>query len=319
VPPHKIGHLLRATFSNIEHQSIEYVTDTLMPWAVKWEQELDRKLLSGSERRTLHFEHLFDALLRGDALSRSQALEVQFRNGALTIDEWREMENRNPVGTDAGSAHWIMQNMATAEAQAAASEREPEPEPAASAEPEPEPAGMDESPADGEPAAIATGRPGQGVEAVTRAMLPVMAGQLQRLLAREVHEARRRAPDADVGPWYTRHAAAVGDAIAEPARALFALLAPASEPAGPAAEAVEDLISGYALRHCTDSQAGLALAADDAEARAALLRRWLTDRAPAAAAELVDEIAAVAVEPVGPTASGRASPPETRIQEPPHG
>ena len=32
VPPHKVQHLLRATFSNIEHQAIEVVVDTITPW-----------------------------------------------------------------------------------------------------------------------------------------------------------------------------------------------------------------------------------------------------------------------------------------------
>jgi hypothetical protein len=40
VPPHKVMHLLRATFSNIEHQSIEVVVDSVTPWA--------RRLRAGS-------------------------------------------------------------------------------------------------------------------------------------------------------------------------------------------------------------------------------------------------------------------------------
>jgi HK97 family phage portal protein len=44
VPPHKVQHLLRSTFSNIEHQSIEFVRDALTPWCVRLEQEADFKL-----------------------------------------------------------------------------------------------------------------------------------------------------------------------------------------------------------------------------------------------------------------------------------
>ena len=39
VAPHKVQHLLQSTFNNIEHQGIEHVTDTLMPWCVRWEVE----------------------------------------------------------------------------------------------------------------------------------------------------------------------------------------------------------------------------------------------------------------------------------------
>jgi HK97 family phage portal protein len=97
VQPHKVQHLLRSTFSNIEHQSIEHVTDTLRPWCIRLEQEANRKLLRPSEKGRVYTEHLMDALLRGDALSRSQALEVQYRNGVLLGDEWRSIENRNPL------------------------------------------------------------------------------------------------------------------------------------------------------------------------------------------------------------------------------
>jgi HK97 family phage portal protein len=102
VPPHKVQHLLRSTFSNIEHQSIEHVTDTLRPWLVRFEQEANRKLIRPAQRGTFYTENLLDALLRGDTLSRSQALEVQFRNGVLLGDEWRSIENRNPLPDGVG-------------------------------------------------------------------------------------------------------------------------------------------------------------------------------------------------------------------------
>jgi HK97 family phage portal protein len=111
LPPHKLGDLERATFSNIEQQSIDYVVGTLRPWLVRWEQEILRKLISPLERRTQFAEHLIDGLLRGDAQSRAQALQVQFMNGALTIDEWRAIENRNPVAAGAGAEHFVPVNL----------------------------------------------------------------------------------------------------------------------------------------------------------------------------------------------------------------
>jgi HK97 family phage portal protein len=110
VPPHKIQHLLRSTFSNIEHQSIEFVTDTIRPWLVRMEQEANRKLLRPSEQGVYYTENLVDALLRGDALARSQALEIQARNGVLTPDEWRRIENRNPLPDGLGSRPMVTVN-----------------------------------------------------------------------------------------------------------------------------------------------------------------------------------------------------------------
>lgn len=109
VPPHKVQHLLRSTFSNIEHQSIEFVQDTIRPWCVRFEQFAQLKLVRPSEQNTVYTEHLLDALLRGDAISRSQALQLQFQNGALTLDEWRAIENRNPVPEGLGKKHFVTQ------------------------------------------------------------------------------------------------------------------------------------------------------------------------------------------------------------------
>ena len=40
VPPHLIGDLERATFSNIEEQGMEFIIYTMRPWLVKWEQAI---------------------------------------------------------------------------------------------------------------------------------------------------------------------------------------------------------------------------------------------------------------------------------------
>jgi phage portal protein BeeE len=65
VPPHKIAHLLRATFSNIEHQSIEVVQDSVLPWVRRLEDEADYKLF-GQNRQGLYTKIELRGLLRGD-------------------------------------------------------------------------------------------------------------------------------------------------------------------------------------------------------------------------------------------------------------
>jgi len=105
VPPHMIGDLSRATFSNIEHQGIEFVTYSLMPWLVNWEQELARKLLSAAEREDYFIEHSPEALLRGDVTSRYAAYQTALLNGFLSIDEVRAKENLNPLPDGAGQGY----------------------------------------------------------------------------------------------------------------------------------------------------------------------------------------------------------------------
>lgn len=94
LPPHKIGHLADATFSNIESQSREYVCDTLQPWLVRWEQEIARKLIP--VRSKMFVEHLVDGLLRADTEKRFEAYGKAIRDGWMSRNEVRERENLNP-------------------------------------------------------------------------------------------------------------------------------------------------------------------------------------------------------------------------------
>lgn len=97
LPPHKIGDLDKATFSNIEQQALEYVQDALGGWVARWEAQIRKDLLRPAERGRYFAEFNVDALLRADSLSRSQALWIQRQAGVINADEWRDIENRNPL------------------------------------------------------------------------------------------------------------------------------------------------------------------------------------------------------------------------------
>ncbi len=94
IPPHMIGDLEKATFSNIEQQSLEFVKYSLMPWVRRWEQAINRQLLG--DRREVFAEFLLDGLLRGDTLTRYQAYQIAITNGWMSPNEVRERENMNP-------------------------------------------------------------------------------------------------------------------------------------------------------------------------------------------------------------------------------
>ena len=112
IPPHMIGDLDRATFSNIEHQTIEFVTHTMTPWLVNWEQELNRKMFTGDD---YYAEFLVEGLLRGDSQSRAQFYNQMFNIGAYSINDIREKENENPIGPE-GDVHYVPMNMIPANA-----------------------------------------------------------------------------------------------------------------------------------------------------------------------------------------------------------
>lgn len=96
VPPHMIGDLERSTFSNIEHQGIEFVVHTIGPWLVRWEQALARDLLTDDEQDEYFFEFLTANLMRGDAKSRAEYLKTAISQGGwMNRNEARSIENMN--------------------------------------------------------------------------------------------------------------------------------------------------------------------------------------------------------------------------------
>jgi HK97 family phage portal protein len=94
IPPHLLRDLDRATFSNIEQQSQEYVTHTLLYWLTKITQEFDRKVLKADP--AVYSEHLLDTLLRGDTLSRYTAYGIGRQWGWLSSNDVLRKENMPP-------------------------------------------------------------------------------------------------------------------------------------------------------------------------------------------------------------------------------
>jgi HK97 family phage portal protein len=112
VPAHMVGDLERATFSNIEHQSLEFVEYTLRPWLVRWEQELNRKLFPKGD----HFvEFNIDGLLRGDFNTRMSGYATGRQWGWWSVNEIREKEGMNPLPDKEGDQYLVPANMTTPE------------------------------------------------------------------------------------------------------------------------------------------------------------------------------------------------------------
>lgn len=114
IPPHMVGALNRATFNNIEHMSLEYVIYFLTPLLTNIEQQMAFDLLSEEEQETHQIKFNVGGLLRGDRLSRTQSLAVQRQNGIINADEWRAIEDMNPLGGDEGETYLTPVNMAPA-------------------------------------------------------------------------------------------------------------------------------------------------------------------------------------------------------------
>lgn len=96
IPPHKIGELSRSTNNNIEHQSLEFWTDAMLPWTERWESSIECDLLTEADGE-LEVEFSYRRLLRGDATSRGNYLRAMVLSGILTPNEARDEEGFNPV------------------------------------------------------------------------------------------------------------------------------------------------------------------------------------------------------------------------------
>jgi len=112
VPLHMIGDLERATFSNIEQQSLEFVIYTLRPYLVNIEQAISRSLLLKRERGRYFAEFLVDGLLRGDVQSRFTAYSVGRQWGWLSPNDVRRLENMDPI--PGGDSYLVPLNMVDA-------------------------------------------------------------------------------------------------------------------------------------------------------------------------------------------------------------
>ena len=108
IPPHMIGDLEKSSFSNIEQQSLEFVMYTLDPWVVRWEQAMQRALLTEGEKRQYFVKFNVDGLLRGDYQSRMNGYAVGRQNGWLSSNDIRELEHLNRISSEEGGDLYLI-------------------------------------------------------------------------------------------------------------------------------------------------------------------------------------------------------------------
>ena len=108
VPPHLIAQLDKATFSNIEQQSLEYVTYTLRPWITRLEQSMVRRLLTEEEKKRYFIKFNVDGLLRGDYQSRMNGYAIGRQNGWMSANDIRELENLDRIPAELGGDLYLI-------------------------------------------------------------------------------------------------------------------------------------------------------------------------------------------------------------------
>ena len=113
IPPHMLKDLSKSSFNNIEMQSQEFVTYTLMPYVTRIENEMNYKLFRTNEVGKTFIEFNVNGLLRGDVKTRNEAYKTAITNGYMSINEVRQKENLNSI--EGGDKHFMQLNMTTIE------------------------------------------------------------------------------------------------------------------------------------------------------------------------------------------------------------
>ena len=108
VPPHLVANLDKATFSNIEHQSISFIDNTIMPWVTRIEQSMKKALLSEADKKEFFIKFNLNGRLRGDAGSRAQFYQIMRQNGVMSANDIRELEEMNLIPEEQGGSKYLV-------------------------------------------------------------------------------------------------------------------------------------------------------------------------------------------------------------------
>lgn len=112
IPPHMVADLEKSSFSNIEQQSLEFITNTMTPWLVRFEQAFTLALLTKDERSTHLIKFNVNAMLRGDTASRAALYNTMRQNGIQNANDIRELEDMNLLPEEVGgNAYLVNGNM----------------------------------------------------------------------------------------------------------------------------------------------------------------------------------------------------------------
>lgn len=113
VQPWQIGYSGTSTTSwgtGMETQRQSFIDLTLGPIIRQIEQSIDKDLLGPADATIYYSKFSTDAFLRADSAARSAFYDKMIKAGILTPDECRELEERAPMGGNAGK---LMINSAT--------------------------------------------------------------------------------------------------------------------------------------------------------------------------------------------------------------
>lgn len=216
LPPHMLADLSHAAYTNIEHESLNFVRYSIMPWLRRIECSINRQLIRDP---SYYAEFVVDGLLRGDKKSRTEANVMEFMHGKLTPNEWRAQDNLNPLDSKYGDEHFVPLNLVPLSKLDEMLNAQSKPQPSSS-----ERNGVKPKEPTNPKSAPATPKKNSAIDAANEAL----AATKRRLLAVEVNALRLAAKHPDrfldkVEDFYAKHRVNVYDAILPLHRILHAV------------------------------------------------------------------------------------------------
>lgn len=109
VPPHMLADLDRATFSNIEQQSLDFITNTLMEYAVEIESEFHDKILFENDKTRYKIVYDFGELMRGDMAAMGEFISKMINVGVYSQNDGRKLLKQNRV--ESGDQRFVQVNL----------------------------------------------------------------------------------------------------------------------------------------------------------------------------------------------------------------
>jgi len=93
-----LGDDTSVSYNSLEQKNLAYLTNCLLRWLIKWEQECGAKLLNDEQRRkdTHFFKFTTAALLRGTTKERYEVYQIGRQIEVLSANDVREREDMNP-------------------------------------------------------------------------------------------------------------------------------------------------------------------------------------------------------------------------------
>lgn len=97
ISPVLLGDLSKTSYNNLEQAQLQFVTNTLAPYVLMLEQEINRKLILPKDRYKYYIDVVEEDIIKQDKLSQASYLTTLVSNGVISVNEVRKQLGYSPV------------------------------------------------------------------------------------------------------------------------------------------------------------------------------------------------------------------------------